>query len=193
MLTFQVPDVWSKSAQHDSSQSPYPEKDQNTFEKHIEAAKKIHDEHGGQMYKQTEPHKQYFYDLISDIYYVHNEQSNEIIHNRVKVQPYKKSVYDNFYDSIMNIMNHAYETYSTYVESKFKGYRMNKPNELIPVLSAFNGFIIYIIINIFIISTFSIIIIHIHIIFFTIVCYMSIIYYFIVSCLLLFKIFLSRI
>ena len=51
------PDVWSKSAQHDSSQSTYPEKDQNTFQKHIEAAKKIHDEHGSEMYKQTEPHR----------------------------------------------------------------------------------------------------------------------------------------
>jgi hypothetical protein len=49
-------DVWHKSAEHDSSKVNYSEKDQNEFNKHIEAAKAIHDKSGSKMYKAVEPH-----------------------------------------------------------------------------------------------------------------------------------------
>jgi hypothetical protein len=49
-------DVWHKSAEHDSSKVNYTEKDQEQFNKHIEAAKKIHEKHGEKMYKSVEPH-----------------------------------------------------------------------------------------------------------------------------------------
>jgi hypothetical protein len=52
----QHPDVWHKSAEHDSSKASYSEKDQNEFNKHIDAAKKIHDSGGNKMYKAVEPH-----------------------------------------------------------------------------------------------------------------------------------------
>lgn len=52
----QHPDVWHKSAEHDSSKVNYTEKDQDQFNKHIEAARKIHDKHGEKMYKAVDPH-----------------------------------------------------------------------------------------------------------------------------------------
>jgi len=53
----QHPDVWTKSAEHDTSQIHYSEKDQEEFNNHMNAAKAIHDEHKGEMYKATEPHR----------------------------------------------------------------------------------------------------------------------------------------
>ena len=50
-------DVWQKSPNHDTRQVHYSEHDQEAFHKHMEAAKKIHDEHGKEMYKSTEPHQ----------------------------------------------------------------------------------------------------------------------------------------
>ena len=50
------PDVWHKSANHDTSQIHYSEKDQNEFKTHLATAKKIHDEHKSKMYKATEMH-----------------------------------------------------------------------------------------------------------------------------------------
>jgi hypothetical protein len=52
----QHPDVWHKSAEHDSSQVSYSEKDQNQFNKHIDAAKQLHDKGGSKMYNAVEPH-----------------------------------------------------------------------------------------------------------------------------------------
>jgi hypothetical protein len=51
------PDVWHKSAELDTSKVKYPESTQNSFQKHMEAAKKIHDTQGDKMYKATEPHR----------------------------------------------------------------------------------------------------------------------------------------
>ena len=53
----QHPDVWHKSAEHDTSKINYPEKDQEKFNEHIAAAKEIHDKHGDAMYNATEPHR----------------------------------------------------------------------------------------------------------------------------------------
>jgi hypothetical protein len=50
-------DVWQKSPNHDTRQVHYSEHDQEAFHKHMDAAKKIHDEHGKEMYKSTEPHQ----------------------------------------------------------------------------------------------------------------------------------------
>jgi len=43
-------DVHLKSAEHDTSKIDYPQKDQETFHKHMAAAKEIHDTHGAKMY-----------------------------------------------------------------------------------------------------------------------------------------------
>jgi hypothetical protein len=51
------PDVWHKSANHDTKQVHYSEDDQKQFLSHMDAAKKIHDEHKKTMYKVTEPHR----------------------------------------------------------------------------------------------------------------------------------------
>jgi hypothetical protein len=51
------PDVWHKSANHDTRQIHYSDKDQEEFHKHMDAAKKINDEHKKTMYKATEPHR----------------------------------------------------------------------------------------------------------------------------------------
>lgn len=51
------PDVWHKSAEHDTKQVHYSEPDQAKFEKHLAAASKIHNEHKGEMYKATEMHQ----------------------------------------------------------------------------------------------------------------------------------------
>jgi len=53
----QHPDVYQKSPNHDTKQIHYSEKDQNEFHKHMDAAEKIHKEHGKTMYKSTEPHQ----------------------------------------------------------------------------------------------------------------------------------------
>lgn len=50
-------DVWMKSANHDTKQIHYSEEDQKEFNNHMGAAKAIHDEHKGKMYKATEPHR----------------------------------------------------------------------------------------------------------------------------------------
>ena len=50
------PDVWMKSANHDTKQIHYSEDDQNEFQKHMDAAKKIHDDNKKTMYKAVEPH-----------------------------------------------------------------------------------------------------------------------------------------
>jgi hypothetical protein len=53
----QHPDVWQKSPNHDTKQIHYSEKDQAEFNKHMDAAQKIHNENKGTMYKATEPHR----------------------------------------------------------------------------------------------------------------------------------------
>jgi hypothetical protein len=50
-------DIWHKSADHDTKQVHYSETDQEDFHKHMDVAKKIHDEHKKTMYKATEPHR----------------------------------------------------------------------------------------------------------------------------------------
>jgi hypothetical protein len=50
------PDVWSKSANHDTRQVHYSEKDQEEFLTHMNAAKAIHDKNKSKMYKAIEPH-----------------------------------------------------------------------------------------------------------------------------------------
>ena len=50
------PDVWHKSANHDTKQIHYSEKDQDEFESHMKDAKKIHDAHKDKMYKATDMH-----------------------------------------------------------------------------------------------------------------------------------------
>lgn len=50
-------DVWHKTAEHDTSTTNYSKLAQLQFQKHIDAAKKIHDEHGKMMYALTEPHQ----------------------------------------------------------------------------------------------------------------------------------------
>jgi hypothetical protein len=53
----QHPDVWTKSAEHDTRHVHYSQDDQDEFKKHIDAAQKIHDEHKDKMYKATEHHR----------------------------------------------------------------------------------------------------------------------------------------
>jgi len=53
----QHPDVWHKSANHDTKQVHYSENDQKEFNSHMAAAKAIHDEHKSTMYKATQPHQ----------------------------------------------------------------------------------------------------------------------------------------
>jgi hypothetical protein len=50
-------DVWHKSANHDTKQVHYSEHDQKDFEKHMAAAKELHNKHGKTMYAATEPHR----------------------------------------------------------------------------------------------------------------------------------------
>jgi hypothetical protein len=50
------PDVWQKHATHDTKNVHYSEKDQSEFQKHLAAAKKIHDAGGNKMYSVTKPH-----------------------------------------------------------------------------------------------------------------------------------------
>lgn len=52
----QHPDVWHRSAEHDTRQVHYSDKAQEEFHKHMEAAKKIHDTQGPEMYHVTQPH-----------------------------------------------------------------------------------------------------------------------------------------
>ena len=51
------PDVWHQSANMDTRQVHYSEPEQQEFNKHIAAAKQIHDTHKNTMYKATEPHR----------------------------------------------------------------------------------------------------------------------------------------
>ena len=53
----QHPDVWHKSANHDTKQIHYSENDQADFEKHMTSAQKIHNDNKNTMYKSTEPHR----------------------------------------------------------------------------------------------------------------------------------------
>lgn len=53
----QNPDVWHKTAEHDTNMTNYGQKDQLEFKKHMEAAQKIHDENKKTMYAATEPHQ----------------------------------------------------------------------------------------------------------------------------------------
>jgi hypothetical protein len=51
------PDVWNKSAEHDTSVTNYSPAAQLEFKKHMDKAKAIHDKHSKQMYALTEPHQ----------------------------------------------------------------------------------------------------------------------------------------
>lgn len=51
------PDVWNKSAEHDTSMTNYSPAAQLEFKKHMDKAKAIHDTHGKHMYALTEPHQ----------------------------------------------------------------------------------------------------------------------------------------
>ena len=51
------PDVWHKSADADTKDVHYSDKDQEEFHKHMAAAKAIHDAHKGKMYAATAPHQ----------------------------------------------------------------------------------------------------------------------------------------
>jgi hypothetical protein len=51
------PDVWQQSANHDTKHIHYSDKDQEQFNHHMGEAKKIHEAHGKEMYKATEPHR----------------------------------------------------------------------------------------------------------------------------------------
>jgi hypothetical protein len=53
----QHPDVHLKTAEHDTSKINYGKSDQSTFQKHMNAAKSIHNKHGAKMYKATERHQ----------------------------------------------------------------------------------------------------------------------------------------
>ena len=53
----QHPDVWHKSANHDTKQIHYSDENQAEFHKHMDAAKQINDIHKKEMYKATEPHR----------------------------------------------------------------------------------------------------------------------------------------
>ena len=50
------PDVHLKTAEHDTSKIEYPKKDQESFKKHIDAAKAIHAKGGSKMYSAVAPH-----------------------------------------------------------------------------------------------------------------------------------------
>lgn len=50
-------DVYHKSPEHDTSKVDYPAKAQTEFNKHMNAAKDIHDKHSDKMYKATEKHQ----------------------------------------------------------------------------------------------------------------------------------------
>lgn len=50
------PDVHFKTAEHDTSKIDYSKKEQSEFEKHMHAAKAIHDTHKKEMYGATEKH-----------------------------------------------------------------------------------------------------------------------------------------
>ena len=50
------PDVWRISPNHDTKQVHYSDTDQAEFRKHMDAAKKIHEKGGDEMYKAVEPH-----------------------------------------------------------------------------------------------------------------------------------------
>jgi len=50
------PDVWHKSANMDTRNVHYSEKDQAAYQKHMNAAKKLHDEQGKDMYRAVTPH-----------------------------------------------------------------------------------------------------------------------------------------
>ena len=50
-------DVAHHTAEHDTSKISYPQKAQETFHKHMSAAKDIHDTHGAKMYAATEKHR----------------------------------------------------------------------------------------------------------------------------------------
>lgn len=49
-------DVYSVDPRHDTSRVDYDKKSQDEFHKHMAAAKKVHDEHGREMYAATERH-----------------------------------------------------------------------------------------------------------------------------------------
>jgi hypothetical protein len=51
------PDVWHKSANHDTKQVHYSDEAQKEFQSHMDDALKIHNEHKREMYKLTEPHR----------------------------------------------------------------------------------------------------------------------------------------
>ena len=53
----QNPDVWHKTAEHDTSMTDYSMANQLQFKKHMEAAHKIHSAGGKKMYAATEPHQ----------------------------------------------------------------------------------------------------------------------------------------
>jgi hypothetical protein len=53
----QHPDVWHQSANHDTKQIHYSDKDQEEFKSHMAEADKIHSANRGTMYKATEPHR----------------------------------------------------------------------------------------------------------------------------------------
>lgn len=51
------PDVHMKTAEHDTGKIDYPKHEQDTFHKHMAAAKAIHDKHGAKMYAATKQHQ----------------------------------------------------------------------------------------------------------------------------------------
>lgn len=53
----QHPDVWHQSAEHDTKHVHYDPMQQLEFQQHMDAAKKIHKQHGSQMYAATSPHQ----------------------------------------------------------------------------------------------------------------------------------------
>lgn len=53
----QHPDVYHHTAEHDTSKTDYPEHAQHEFQKHMNAAKEIHDTHCHKMYHATEKHQ----------------------------------------------------------------------------------------------------------------------------------------
>lgn len=50
------PDVWAKTPEHDTKNVHYSESDQKKFNEHLDAAKKIHDQHKDTMYRAISPH-----------------------------------------------------------------------------------------------------------------------------------------
>jgi hypothetical protein len=52
----QHPDVWHQSAEHDTRNSHYSSEDQKQFQKHMDAAKRLHKENAAFMYSATAPH-----------------------------------------------------------------------------------------------------------------------------------------